>query len=345
MIHFECDYLEGCHEKIMNAFVATNMEQTCGYGEDEICAKAKKLILAQCKREGAEVHFLVGGTQTNMTVIASILKSYQGVLSAVTGHINVHETGAIESTGHKVLALPSATGKLSAAQIKEAMETHRKDPAHEHVVQPGMVYISNPTENGTIYKKNELQELHEVCASYELPLFLDGARLGYALTAKENDMTLEDIAAFCDVFYIGGTKVGAMFGEAVVITNEKYQKDFRYSIKQKGGMFAKGRMLGLQFETLFTEDLYLTIAGEAIRKAEVICEILQEKGCQFLYPPQSNQLFPLLPKRWLKQLQETFVFEPWGIEKDECSAVRICTSALTSQDNFEALTGALKALV
>ncbi len=344
MLHFECDYLEGCHENIMHALIESNTEQTSGYGEDEFCARAKKLILDECKKDGAVVHFLVGGTQTNMTVIASLLKPYQGVLSAESGHINVHETGAIESTGHKVLALPGNHGKISASQVRAAMEGHKMDAAHEHIVQPGMVYISNPTECGTIYNRKELQELRSVCKEYDLPLFMDGARLGYALTAKDNDLTLEEIAACCDVFYIGGTKTGALFGEAVVITDKKYQKDFRYYIKQKGGMLAKGRLLGIQFETLFTDGLYLKIAGEAINKAELIKKILEEKGCQFLYPPQSNQLFPFIPDRWLQILQKNFVFEPWGVKKDDTTAVRICTSALTSQKNFDALCTALNEL-
>ena len=253
MIRFNCDYLEGAHPRIIERLTETNFVQTPGYGEDEYCERARAIIREKCGAPDAYVQFLVGGTQTNTTVIASVLRPYQGVLSANTGHINAHETGAIEATGHKVLALPSEDGKVTAAQVQEAYDEHWADASHEHIVQPGMVYISHPTENGTLYKKEELKSLYETCRKLGLPLFLDGARLGYGLMSEGTDLTWEDLAAYTDVFYIGGTKVGALFGEAVVITDPALAKDFRYMIKQRGGMLAKGRLLGLQFETLLKD--------------------------------------------------------------------------------------------
>ena len=231
MIRFNCDYLEGAHPRIMEKMMETNFVQTPGYGEDEFCERAREVIREKCGTPDAYVQFLVGGTQTNLTVIASILRPYQGVLSAVTGHINAHETGAIEATGHKVLALPSENGKITAEQVQAAYDAHWADGSHEHIVQPGMVYISHPTENGTLYTKEELKALYETCQKLELPVFLDGARLGYGLMSEGTDLTMKDIAAYTDVFYIGGTKVGALFGEAVVITNPTLTKDFRYMIK------------------------------------------------------------------------------------------------------------------
>ena len=255
MIYFNSDYLEGAHSAIMERMMETNMMQTVGYSCDEICDSARTKVRAACNAPDADVHFLVGGTQTNTTVIAALLRPWQGVVSAVSGHINCHETGAIESTGHKVIALPTPDGKLTAKQVKDYVEWQKNDESEEHIVQPGMVYISHPTETGMLYSKAELTEIFNTCREYGLPLYIDGARLGYGLTADGNDLTLPEIAQLCDVFYIGGTKVGALFGEAVVIMNEKYKKDFRFMIKQRGGMLAKGRLLGIQFDTLFTDDL------------------------------------------------------------------------------------------
>lgn len=247
MILFNSDYTEGAHPKIMQRLMETNLEQTVGYGEDEYCETARDAIRKACDAPEADVHFLVGGTQANFTVISSALRSFQGVLCADSGHINVHETGAVEATGHKVLALPGTDGKINAKQVKEAFELHWKDDAHEHIVQPKMVYISHPTELGTLYTKAELEALHDVCQECGLYLYLDGARMGYGLAAPGTDVTLADVARYCDVFYIGGTKVGALFGEAVVICNPLLKPDFRYCIKQHGGMLAKGRLLGVQF--------------------------------------------------------------------------------------------------
>ena len=254
MVFFHNDYSEGCHEKVLQALAATNLEQTPGYGEDLYCARAAEKIQAACCSDAA-VHFLVGGTQTNLTVIAAALRPHQGVLCAESGHIHVHETGAVEATGHKVLALPSADGKITAAQVEGYVLAHRRDAAFEHMTQPKLVYISNPTELGTLYSLAELEALSETCRRLGLYLFLDGARLGYGLAARGNDLTLPDLARLCDVFYIGGTKVGALFGEAVVISRKELQEDFRYLIKQHGGMLAKGRLLGVQFDALFTDEL------------------------------------------------------------------------------------------
>lgn len=268
MIYFNSDYLEGAHPAIMERLMQTNMEQTVGYGEDEYCAAAREKIKAACQAPDADVHFLVGGTLTNTTVIASVLRPYQGVLSATSGHINCHETGAIESSGHKVLTLPTDNGKITAKQVEDYYNWHHFSPDYEHMVMPGMVYISLPTEGGTLYSKAELTELYEVCKKCSLPLFIDGARLGYGLTCDDCDLTLPEVAHLCDIFYIGGNKVGALFGEAVVVMNPALKKDFRFMMKQRGGMLAKGRLLGLQFDTLFTDDLYFKISRHANEMAK-----------------------------------------------------------------------------
>jgi threonine aldolase len=337
MIRFNCDYLEGAHPRIIEKMVETNMVQTPGYGEDEFCERAREVIKEKCGVPDAYVQFLVGGTQTNLTVIASILRPYQGVLAAHTGHIAVHETGAIESTGHKVLTLPSEDGKITAAQVQEAYDLHWADESHEHIVQPGMVYISHPTENGTLYTKDELKALYETCQKLGLPLFLDGARLGYGLMSEGTDVTWKDIAEFTDVFYIGGTKVGALFGEAVVITNPAIAKDFRYMIKQRGGMLAKGRLLGIQFLTLLEDGLYEEIAEKAVKQALRLKEAFLEKGYPLFYNSYTNQQFPIMPKQHLEQLKEKYSFEMWAPLDDEYSAVRFCTSWATKDENVDAL--------
>lgn len=344
MIRFECDYAEGAHPRILEKLIQTNMGQTPGYGNDEHCERAKQLIMNECKNENAQVHFLVGGTQTNATVISATLRPHQGVLSADSGHINGHETGAIEATGHKVLALDSADGKITAEQVEEAYQNHWNDGSHEHVVQPGMVYISQPTETGMLYTKQELEALSRVCRKNSLPFFLDGARLGYALGSEKNDVTLSDLANLCDVFYIGGTKVGALFGEAVVITNPMIQKDFRYFIKQKGGMLAKGRLLGIQFETLFEDGLYFSISKHAVKLALEIKKAFQVKGYSFLYDTDTNQQFPILPNCVIKTLSKKYSFQDW--EKIDCNhtAVRFCTSWATKEEDVEALVADIQEL-
>ena len=301
MIRFNCDYLEGTHPRILQALTETNMVQTCGYSEDEYCEAAREAIKKVCKCEDAAVHFLVGGTQANLTVISSILRPHQAVLSVKEGHVNVHETGAIEATGHKVMAIEGKDGKISGEQIREQYKLHWEDGAHEHITQPKMVYISNPTELGTIYSKAELEAIRKACDDCNLYLYLDGARLGYGLASKENDLTIEDIAKNCDVFYIGGTKVGALFGEAVVITNKALQEDFRYIMKQKGGMLAKGRLLGIQFLELFKDGLYFEISEHAMRMAELLRDGLTELGYKFYANSPTNQQFVIVPDEKLKQ--------------------------------------------
>ena len=344
MIQFQCDYNEGAHPLIIKRLTETNMEQTVGYGEDPHCEKARRLIKQACQSDNADVHFLVGGTQANTTVIAHILRPYQGVLAATSGHINVHETGAIESTGHKVLAIPTEDGKLTAKQIDEAMQAHIHEDGPEHMVQPGMVYLSFPTEIGTIYSHDELKAIRTVCNKFDLPLFVDGARLGYGLCSPECDLTLPQLAQLADVFYIGGTKVGALFGEAVVIMNEALKRDFRYSIKQHGGMLAKGRLLGLQFATLFTGNLYFDIAQHAIDEAMRIKAALQAKGIGFLIDSPTNQQFPIFTDTQIATLSEHFMLSLWQRIDESHTAMRICTSWATKPESTDELIRAIENL-
>lgn len=342
MIFFHNDYAEGCHESILQRLAQTNLVQTTGYGIDPYCAAAAKRICELCKDPTLSVHFLVGGTQTNMTVIAAALRAYQGVICAQTGHIHVHETGAVEATGHKVLALPTMDGKITGQQVKAMVDEHRASEAMEHTVQPKMVYISNPTELGTIYSCKELEELSGVCRENGLYLFLDGARLGYGLEAKSNDLTLAKIAKFCDVFYIGGTKQGALFGEAVVISNPVLAKDFRYMIKQHGGMLAKGRLLGLQFDTLLQDDLYFRLARQANEMADQIRATLLELGYALYVPGCTNQIFAIVPNAVLEELQKEVTFTLECKVDDYQKAVRFCTSWATKQENVDYLCGLLR---
>lgn len=337
MILFQSDYTEGACPQIINRLMETNMEQTGGYGEDVHCQRAAALIREACDSPESSVHFLVGGTQTNMTVIDAALRSYQGVLSADSGHINVHETGAVESLGHKVLDLPSVNGKITAAQVDHACTAHKNDEAFEHMVQPKMVYISQPTELGTLYSKQELEELRDVCKKHDLYLFADGARLGYGLAAQGNDVDLKTLAKLTDVFYIGGTKVGALFGEAVVISHPALQKDFRYMIKQKGGMLAKGRLLGIQFETLFENGLYMTISQHAIKLADKLRAAFVEKGYSFLVENTTNQIFPIMEDEKLEVLKQKYGYCYQQRVDETHSAVRFCTSWATKEENVDAL--------
>ena len=293
MIHFDSDYIEGCIPEILEALKSTNDEQTIGYGEDDHSKHAKELIKEAIGNKDSEVYFLCGGTQTNVTVISSILKNYQGAICATSGHINVHETGAIEACGYKCLTIPSNDGKIYSADIKKMIKEHFESDVALHTVQPGLIYISFPTENGTLYSKKELEAIYNVAKSTNTPLFIDGARLGYGLASPKNDLTLKDIAKLCDVFYIGGTKVGALFGEAVVINNPLYQKDFKYHIKQHGALLAKGRILGIQFEELFKNNKYLEISKHCIAMAELLTKGFEDKGYSFKYEAETNQLFPI----------------------------------------------------
>lgn len=331
MIRFNCDYSEGAHRQILQKMMETNMEQTPGYSEDEYCMEAAGKIRALCEREDAAVHFLVGGTQTNLTVISAALRPHQGALCAESGHINTHETGAIEACGHKVLTVPSGDGKITAAQVEEVYRQHVEDESFEHIVQPKLVYISNPTEYGTIYYKEELEALSAVCRKLGLYLYMDGARLGYGLMAEDNDLTMADIARLCDIFYIGGTKVGALFGEAVVILKEELKADFRYIMKQKGGMLAKGRLLGIQFSELFRDDLYFRMAKHADEMAELIREACEKKGYPLLVANRTNQVFPILPDAELERLKESYGYSYWERVDETHSAVRFCTSWATSR--------------
>lgn len=337
MIRFACDYDEGACPEILAALAATNFEQNPGYGEDPHSEHARALIQKAIGREDAYVQFLVGGTQTNQTVIAAALRPFQGVIAASTGHINVHETGAIEATGHKVLALPDLEGKVRAAAVDAYVKGHWADPAHEHIVQPRMVYISHPTEGGLLYSLSELEALRKVCDENGLYLYLDGARLGYGLVSSEADVTLRDIARLTDAFYIGGTKVGALFGEAAVLLHPDLKKDFRYMIKRQGGMLAKGRLLGIQFEQLFTDGLYTRIAQNAVDLAMVVRDALRAKGVPFLYDSPTNQQFPILPDEVIKKLSDRYAFEGWGRVDDTHTATRICLSWATPKENVDAL--------
>ncbi|OWR31969.1 low specificity L-threonine aldolase [Saccharibacillus sp. O23] len=343
MTRFECDYTQGAHPRIMQRLMETNMEQTSGYGTDEYCERARDLIRSACEAPEAAVHFLVGGTQTNTTVIAALLRPHQGVLSAETGHIAGHETGAIEATGHKVLTLPSGDGKITAEQVRRAYDDHWNDATHEHIAQPGMVYISQSTENGTVYSLAELEALSAVCRELSLPLFVDGARLGYALAAEGSDVTLADLARLTDVFYIGGTKVGALMGEAVVILNEALKRDFRYLIKQRGGMLAKGRLLGIQFETLFEDGLYMEVSRSAVSLAIKLRDALSGMGFGFLHESPTNQQFPILPNDLLKRISEKHTFSTWAKIDEERTAVRFCTSWGTTEAEIDGLIADLAA--
>lgn len=345
MIYFHNDYSEGCHEKVLQRLIETNMEQTTGYGEDAYCVAAADKIRACCGRDDVDVHFLVGGTQANLTVIDAALRPHQGALCAVSGHINVHETGAVEATGHKVLPLPSDDAKITAEQVEKAVLAHRNDGSFEHMAQPKLVYISNPSELGTLYSLEELEALSETCRKLGLYLFLDGARMGYGLMAKDYDVTLADIAKLCDVFYIGGTKVGALFGEAVVISNPALKEDFRYIMKQHGGMLAKGRLLGVQFDALFTDNLYFDISGHAIEMADRIRECFDSLGVRYLVPGSTNQIFPVLSDALLSELGNNFMFTEMERVDEKHRCVRFCTSWATKEENVDALCSELRRLM
>lgn len=342
MIYFNNDYSEGCHEAVLRKLIATNMEQTSGYGTDIYCAQSTQMIRTLCECEDISVHYLVGGTQTNLTVIDAALRPHQGVLGVNTAHVQVHETGAIEATGHKVLSLPSDDGKITAYQIETAVTAHFTDEAAEHMVQPKLVYISNPTELGTIYTLKELEAISNVCKKHGLYLFLDGARLGYGLTAKGNDISMADLARLCDVFYIGGTKVGALFGEAVVISHPAIADDFRYLIKQHGGMLAKGRLLGVQFSALLADNLYFEIAAHANALADQLRETFAELDYPLFVPGVTNQVFPVLPDTLLEKLSKEFSFTEQQRVDEKHRAVRFCTSWATTQENVNALCAALR---
>lgn len=334
---FNCDYMEGVHPRILERLVETNLEQTAGYGNDPYCVSAKKKILEACQCPDGEVHFLVGGTQTNATVIAALLHMYDGVLAAATGHVNVHEAGAIEYTGHKVLTLPQKDGKISAESVENYLKWFYADENHEHMVQPGMVYLTHPTEYGTLYTAEELKAIHGICQRYAIPLYVDGARLGYALAARETDVTLPVLAQNCDIFYIGGTKVGAFCGEAVVIPKKGLIPKFFTTIKQHGALLAKGRLIGIQFDTLFTDGLYQEISAHAIRMAEKLKKALMEKGYTMYLDSPTNQQFVLLDNKKKKELLEQVDFDFFENYDSEHTVMRFVTSWATREEDVDRL--------
>ena len=342
MIYFTSDYCEGCHERILQRMMETNYEQTPGYGMDRHCQAAALYIRRECGRENADVHFLVGGTQTNLTLIAAALRPHQAAVCAESGHIHVHETGAVESAGHKCLTLPSGDGKISAAQVSELVRLHRSDESMEHTAQPKLVYIANPTEYGTIYSLAELEALSAACRELGLYLFLDGARLGYGLRCRENDLTMADLARLCDAFYIGGTKVGALFGEALVLTHPALKEDFRYILKQRGGMLAKGRLLGIQFETLFEDGLYYEISDHALEMAELLRGALRDAGLPMQVDSPTNQLFPIVPDVLLEKLREKYAVTYMNRVDENRSCIRLCTSWATREEDVRAFCADLK---
>ncbi len=341
MISFESDYICGAHPEVLKRLCETNLEPLPGYGADHYSDQAKKKICRACGRPEAEVEFLTGGTQTNAIVIATMLKDYQGVVAAKTGHINVHEAGAIEYSGHKVLTVEPENGKVVPHRLRAFLEAFYADETHEHMVYPGMVYISHPTEYGTLYTKAELEELSGICRQYDLPLFLDGARLGYGLMSHETDVTLEEIARICDVFYIGGTKVGALCGEAIVFTRGNRPEHFTNSVKKRGALLAKGRLTGIQFDTLFTDDLYFRIGAHAIEMASRLKKIFSERGYEFLLDSPTNQQFIILENKEMEQLKGQVMFSFWEPVDKEHTAVRFATSWSTTQEDLDELEKAL----
>ena len=337
MISFASDYIAGAHPVIMQRLLETNMENLSGYGTDQYCAQAKEKIKQAFQCPDGEVFFLVGGTQTNQVIISTMLAPYEGVIAAKTGHVSVHEAGAIEYSGHKVIELEEKDGKLAAEDIKKCIEDFYSDDNHEHMVYPGMVYISFPTEYGTLYSKQELTEISNVCRSYKIPLFIDGARLGYGIESKENDLRPEEIAELCDVFYIGGTKVGALCGEAVVFTKNNMPKHFTTMVKQHGALLAKGRLLGVQFDALFTDNLYFEIAKNAIDTAEVLKKGLADKGYKFYLDSPTNQQFIVLENDKLERLAKDVRYSFWEKYDDTHTVIRFATSWATKMGDVEAL--------
>ena len=337
MLNFVNDYSEGAHEKILERLMKTNRKKLSGYGTDIYCESAKQKIREACKCPAGDIYFLVGGTQTNATVIDAMLSQYEGVVAASTGHVSTHEAGAIEASGHKVLPISHTEGKIDAGDLGQYFADFYADGNHEHMVFPGMVYISHPTEYGTLYSKKELEQLSEVCHQYEVPLYLDGARLGYGLASEINDVTLADIAVLCDVFYIGGTKVGALCGEAVVFTKNNTPRHFMTTVKQHGALLAKGWLLGIQFDTLFTDDLYLTISKNAIHTANTLKNALKEKGYTFYIDSPTNQIFLVVEDEKLRQLEKMVEVSFWEKADDSHTIIRLATSWATREEEVQEL--------
>ncbi|MEY8341320.1 threonine aldolase family protein [Adlercreutzia muris] len=345
MISFENDYSTGAHPRILEALAATNFEPVSGYGTDRFCAGAAERIRAACDDPAADVFFLVGGTQANAVVISSLLAGYEGVIAADTGHIAVHEAGAIEATGHKVIALPECDGKLRAADVAAYLDTFYGDASHDHMVFPGMVFIAHPSELGSLYSLTELEELSALCHRYEIPLYLDGARLAYGLAARNTDVALADIARLCDAFYIGGTKCGALCGEAVVFPRGAMPAHFLTHAKQHGALLAKGRLLGVQFDTLFADGLYGEVGRTAIDAATELRRILSEAGCTFFRESLTNQQFIVLENTQMEALAERIHFSFWERVDETHTAIRLVTSWSTTADDLTALEEALAAVL
>ncbi|MBB5217782.1 aminotransferase class V-fold PLP-dependent enzyme [Treponema rectale] len=337
MLSFESDYIEGAHPLILDALVKSNMEALSGYGADRFTKSAKTKIAEACSCPDAQIAFITGGTQTNQIVIDTMLRQFEGVAAASTGHVSVHEAGAIEYTGRKVLTLPSHNGKMDAAELDKYISDFYSDGNCEHMVFPGMAYISYPTEYGTLYSKKELTALSEVCRKYKIPLYMDGARLGYGLMSRECDLTLSDIARLCDVFYIGGTKVGALCGEAVVFTKNNMPAHFEHLIKKHGALLAKGRLNAIQFDTLFTDNLYFTLGKNAIDRAEELKSVFIQKGYKFFIDSPTNQQFVILENKKLKQLAENVKFSFWEKYDDSHTVVRFATSWATTSEKISEL--------
>ncbi len=342
LLHFACDYMEGAHPRIIDRLAKTNMDHTAGYGCDEYCEHARSLIREACSCPGADVFFLVGGTQANATVIDSVLHPWEGVIAAHTGHVSVHEAGAIEAGGHKVMELPGKLGKLSANQVDEFASSFEADGNRDHMVAPGMCYISQPTEYGTLYSKAELEAISSVCRAHGLKLYVDGARLAYALAAPENDVTLADLARLCDVFYIGGTKCGTLFGEAVVIPQSGSIPHFFTLIKQHGALFAKGRILGIQFECLFEDGLYNRIGAPAIEAAEIIKRGLIAGGERFYFDSPTNQIFLVVEDARLAYLDSVVEYSFWEKYDETHTVIRVATSWASNVEDAKKLVEAFK---
>lgn len=337
MISFESDYIAGAHPKILQRLMETNLEILSGYGTDKYCESAKNKIKAACNNEEVDVEFLVGGTQTNSIIISTMLKDYEGVIAATTGHISSHEAGAVEYTGHKVLEIPQKEGKIQADTLADYLVNFYEDKNHEHMVIPGMVYISHPTEYGTLYSKQELEEISIVCKENQIPLFLDGARLGYGLMSKTTDVSLADIVRLVDVFYIGGTKVGALCGEAVVFTKQNKPKYFMNSVKKRGALLAKGRVLGVQFDTLFTDNLYFEISRQAIEMVEELKKVLKQKNVEFFLESPTNQQFVILENTELEKLKKNCMVGFWEKYDNSHTVVRFATSWSTTMEDIQKL--------
>lgn len=337
MISFESDYIAGAHPRIMERLTETNLESLSGYGSDPYCESARRKIREACECPQAEVFFLVGGTQTNSVVISAMLREYEGVIAAQTGHVSTHEAGAVENTGHKVLEVSQTDGKIVPHVLRRYLEGFYQDQNHDHMVFPGMVYISYPTEYGTLYTKRELQDIHGICRSFHIPLFIDGARLGYGLMSRESDMSLADIARLCDVFYIGGTKVGALCGEAVVFPANNMPEHFITTVKRHGALLAKGRLLGVQFDTLFTDGLYFEISRHAIDAAEQLKQIMRDAGLKFYRESPTNQQFVILEDDILDKLKDQVAFSFWEKYDETHTVVRFATSWSTTKEDLDRL--------